>query len=74
MRRRKWGAVATVGWALMFGKPGTDVTGWKKLDVFDSETSCQQERHQRAQEVRDKTTTNQTVEVVLTFYRCLEVP
>ena len=74
MRGWERAAVAVVGWALMFGKPGTDVSGWKKLEVFGSEASCKEERRERAQEVRDKTVTDQTVEAVLTYYRCVEVP
>ena len=65
--------MAAVGWALMFGKPRTDVAGWKELAVFESQASCVEERLDRAREVRDKTVTNQTVEQVLTFYRCVEL-
>lgn len=58
----------------MFGNPRTDGVGWKELDVFDSEGSCEQDRRERAREVSDKTVTSQPVEVVLRFYRCVRSP
>jgi hypothetical protein len=58
----------------MFGDPRTDGVGWKELDVFESQGTCQDERQQRAGEVRDKTMTNQPLDVVLRFYRCVQKP
>jgi hypothetical protein len=64
-------AVLLAGWTLLFGDPRTDGVGWKEVDSFESEASCRDERDARAREVRDKTSTNQPLEVVLRFYRCV---
>ena len=74
MRGWGWVAAAATGWALMFGDPRTDGVGWKEIDVFDSQGACQDERQERASEVRDKTATNQPLDVVLGFYRCVRKP
>jgi hypothetical protein len=72
MRGAGWVVMAVAGWALMFGDPKTDGAGWKQIDVFASSATCEDERQERAREVRDKTTTNQPLDVVLQFYRCIE--
>ena len=58
----------------MFGDPKTDGVGWKKVDVFESAGSCEQDRQERAREVRDQTVTQQPLDVVLRFYRCVRSP
>jgi hypothetical protein len=71
MRLAGAAAVAALGWTLTFGSPKTGGVGWKTIDRFDSEAACEEERADRAREVRDKTSTNQPLEVVLAFYRCV---
>lgn len=58
----------------MFGNPKTDGVGWKELDVFDSQGSCEEELQVRAREVAEKTTTKQPAEAVRRFYRCVRRP
>ena len=60
-------------WVLRFGDPRTNGKGWKEIETFASSSACEEERQERAREVRDKAQTVPTLERVLSFYRCEEV-
>lgn len=60
-------------WVLRFGDPKTNGKGWKEIETFPSSSACEEERKDRAREVRDKAQTDPSLERVLSFYRCEEV-